>query len=83
MTTANEHELTCKQVVEMVTHYLEGALSPAERVRFDAHLVDCPFCRIYLEQMQETIGALGHLPEESIEPAALELLLERFRRSRD
>jgi anti-sigma factor RsiW len=83
MATANDRELTCQHMVEMVTDYLEGALSPAERARFDAHLVDCPFCQIYLEQMQETIRVLGHLPAESIEPAALEMLLEQFRRSRD
>lgn len=73
-------ELTCKELVELVTDYLEGALPPAERVRFDEHLSTCPFCTTYLDQMRETIRTLGHLPEEEISPEALEVLLQAFRR---
>ncbi len=73
-------ELTCKQVVELVTAYLEGALSTEDRRRFDEHLAGCPFCTIYLEQMRETISALGHLPEASISPDALSELRKAFRR---
>jgi anti-sigma factor RsiW len=76
-TSAND--LTCKELVELVTDYLEGALSPDDRKRFDAHLSGCPYCRIYLAQMGQTIRILGQLPEESISPQALEELLERFR----
>ena len=35
------HELTCHEVVEVVTHYLDGALDPGDRARFDEHLRDC------------------------------------------
>ncbi len=73
-------ELTCKQVVELVTAYLEGALSTEDRRRFDEHLAGCPFCTIYLEQMRETISALGHLPEASISADALSELRKAFRR---
>ena len=73
-------ELTCKQVVELVTAYLEDALSMEDRRRFDEHLAGCPFCTIYLEQMRETISALGHLPETSISPDALSELRKAFRR---
>jgi predicted anti-sigma-YlaC factor YlaD len=73
------NDLNCKDLVELVTNYLEGALSPADRMRFDEHLSGCPYCRIYLDQMRQTIRALGHLPDESISPQALESLLERFR----
>ncbi len=73
-------ELTCRQVVELVTAYLEGALSTEDRRRFDEHLAGCPFCTIYLEQMRETISALGHLPEASISPDALSELRKAFRR---
>jgi anti-sigma factor RsiW len=81
MAEANEAELTCKEVVELVTDYLEGALSASERRQFDEHLAGCPFCQIYLDQMRDTVRALGHLPEESIPPHALDLLLDHFRRS--
>jgi anti-sigma factor RsiW len=79
MTTPNAQHLTCKELVELVTDYLEGALSPSDRARFDEHLTDCPYCQIYLEQMRQTIRALGHLPEEAIPPKVLEELLAHFR----
>jgi anti-sigma factor RsiW len=75
-------QLTCKELVELVTDYLEGALSTADRARFDEHLATCPYCQIYLEQMRQTIRTVGHLPEEAIPPKALEALLDRFRRWR-
>ena len=78
MATPVQH-LTCKELVELITDYLEGALSPSDRRRFDEHLTTCPYCRIYLEQMRQTIHTMGHLPEEAIPPAALETLLARFR----
>lgn len=76
-------ELTCKELVELVTDYFEDALPAAERDRFDLHLADCPFCRIYLEQMRSTIRALGHLSEETVSPEAMNALLEAFRRGHD
>jgi anti-sigma factor RsiW len=79
MATPDVQQLTCKELVELVTDYWEGALSPADRARFDEHLATCPYCRIYVEQMRQTIRALGHLPEETIPPEALEALLAHFR----
>jgi anti-sigma factor RsiW len=79
METPDAGQLTCKELVELVTDYLEGALPPSDRSRFDEHLTTCPYCRIYLDQMRQTIRALGHLPEEAIAPEALEALLARFR----
>ena len=76
--TAGQH-MTCKELVELVTDYLEGALPDADRVRFDEHLVGCPFCRTYLDQMRQTIRTLGRLPEEAIAPEALAELLARFK----
>jgi predicted anti-sigma-YlaC factor YlaD len=79
MQTPESQPLTCKQLVELVTDYLEGALAPSDRSRFDEHLAGCPYCRIYLDQMRQTIRVLGHLPEEAIPPEALDALLARFR----
>lgn len=75
-------ELTCKELVELVTDYLDGAMSADEQRRFDDHLASCPFCGIYLDQMRQTIRTLGRLPEESVSPAALNALLAHFRRWR-
>jgi predicted anti-sigma-YlaC factor YlaD len=79
MPTPDGHDLTCQELVELVTDYLEGALSLTDRRRVDEHLAGCPYCTIYLDQMRQTIRTLGHLPEESISPEILQTLLARFR----
>lgn len=73
-------EMNCKELVEIITGYLEGALSPADRARFEEHLAVCPGCQTYLDQMRQTIRALGRLTEESIPPQARQELLRVFRR---
>jgi predicted anti-sigma-YlaC factor YlaD len=72
-------ELTCKELVELVTEYFEGALPIEERIRLEEHLVMCSWCRTYLEQMRETIATTGTLREEDIEPEVRERLLDAFR----
>ena len=82
MATPSSQDLTCQELVELVTDYLEERLATADRERFDAHLATCPFCTTYLDQMRQTIRALGHLPRESIPSEELEQLLGHFRRWR-
>ena len=72
-------ELSCQELVELVTDYLEGALPATERARFEAHLRGCRGCTAYFEQMQRTIGLLGRLTEDTITPEAKQELLQRFR----
>jgi anti-sigma factor RsiW len=55
--------LSCRQVVELITDYLEDALEPAARADFDAHIAACDGCPIYLEQMRATIALLRSLGE--------------------
>lgn len=71
--------LSCKELVELVTDYLEQALPDPERSRFEAHLAECEGCRTYLDQMRKTIGALGTLTEEAIPAEERQRLLELFR----
>jgi anti-sigma factor RsiW len=71
--------LACREVVELVTDYFEGALSRRDRRRFEAHIAACDGCTAYLEQMRLTIEALGHVPEGSISPSAREELVGAFR----
>ena len=71
-------DLTCQELVELVTDYLEQTLAPAERARFEEHLAGCPGCQIYLGQMRQTLTLLGTLSEDSIEPAARDQLLRTF-----
>jgi anti-sigma factor RsiW len=73
------NDLPCQELVELVTDYLENRLPVGTRVRFEAHLAQCSACRVYLEQMRQTIRALGRLPTESIEPGARDRLLDVFR----
>ena len=75
----NLPEMPCKELVEVVTDYLENRLSPADRIRFEAHLAQCEACRMYLDQFRQTIRALGRLPEESLSPEARTALLAAFR----
>jgi anti-sigma factor RsiW len=76
---AEIEQLSCRELVELVTDYLEDALSSEERARFEAHIGLCNGCRVYLEQMRQTIELLGHLPEEALSPDAERELLAAFR----
>lgn len=76
-------EMRCNELVEVITEYLESTLPAEDRARFDRHLAKCDGCRAYLDQMRETIRALGHLPPESLSPEAERALLEAFRGWRD
>jgi anti-sigma factor RsiW len=71
--------MICRELVELVTDYLEGALPEEERVRFEEHLSACDGCTAYLEQMRQTIRLTGMLSEEDVPPEARERLLEAFR----
>jgi predicted anti-sigma-YlaC factor YlaD len=71
-------ELTCQELVELVTDYLEDALEPVERARFEAHLADCSGCRAYLAQMRTTLELVGATAELDTRPEVT-ALLERFR----
>ncbi len=71
--------MTCQELVELVTDYLEDALSEDVRSRFEQHLAVCPGCIDYVDQIRETIKATGRLSEDSLEPAVREDLLHLFR----
>jgi len=70
--------LSCQEFVELVTEYIEGAMAPDERVRFDAHLAVCDPCTTYLEQMEHTIRAIGRLTPDDLSPEAESVLLAAF-----
>jgi anti-sigma factor RsiW len=71
--------MTCKEMVELVTLYLEGALPPEERALFERHMGLCHGCEAYIEQMRQTIYLAGRINAESI-PDHVEIdLLNAFR----
>jgi anti-sigma factor RsiW len=74
-----DRELACRDVVELVTAYLEHSLAPEDRERFEEHLVFCDGCSTYLDQMRETITATGRLGPVSLPSELEQRLLEAFR----
>lgn len=79
LNSLNDNEMSCQELVELVTEYFEGTLPPAERERFEAHLGGCSGCTNYLQQMRQTIQVLGKLTEETIAPQTQAELLQIFR----
>jgi anti-sigma factor RsiW len=71
--------LACRELVELVTDYLEGALSPADRARFEAHIASCDACTTYVRQMRDVLTVVGELTTESLSADAEQELLAAFR----
>jgi anti-sigma factor RsiW len=74
--------LVCRQIVELVTEYLDGSLPRSRRRRFEAHLAGCPHCAQYLAQMRTTIRLTGRLAEDDLTPEMEDDLTEVYRRWR-
>ncbi len=72
-------ELSCQELVELVTNYLEGSLSPEEVERFERHLSTCPGCVTYVAQIRETVLLSGRLTQDSLDPKLRDALLAAFR----
>ena len=70
--------LTCRELVELVTDYLEGALSREDRARFDEHLASCEGCTAHLDQMRRTLKLVGRLTEGAVSAEARDALLGAF-----
>jgi anti-sigma factor RsiW len=76
----HDHEaLVCREFVELVTDYLEGALPESERARFEAHLAECDGCAGYLEDMRRMVVSMSELPEPPVDPTTHNALLRAFR----
>lgn len=74
-----DQEMTCKELVELVTEYLEGTLPEEARQQMESHLAGCEGCTHYLEQMRQTIFLTGQLREEDLTRQQRDDLLELFR----
>jgi anti-sigma factor RsiW len=73
-----QKKLTCRELVELVTEYLDGTLSRRDRARFEAHLGACMNCTHYVEQFRETVRLTGTLHESDVSPDAAGALLAQF-----
>jgi hypothetical protein len=74
-----DRELACQDIVDLVTAYLDHALAPGDRERFEEHLVFCDGCSTYLEQMRTTVAATGRVELAALPAELEERLLEAFR----
>jgi anti-sigma factor RsiW len=72
-------ELTCREIVELVTEYLEGTMDAGLRAAFEAHLAKCDGCTHYLEQIEATIRLAGAIEPEALSPEFQAGLLHAFR----
>ena len=82
MLSLRRRDIVCEQAVELVTDYLEGALSRRDRRRFEAHLRVCPNCAAYLEQIRQTIQLAGAIEPEDLSAEARQDLTDLYRRWR-
>ncbi len=82
MLSLRRRDIVCQEAVELVTDYLEGALSRRNRRRFEAHLRACPNCAAYLEQIRMTIALTGTVDPEDLSPEAKTELTELYQRWR-
>jgi len=72
--------MTCRELVQLVTDYLDDALSGQDRARFESHLRGCQSCLAHLAQLRRTLGVLGTLREDDVPLEAQTALLAAFRR---
>jgi anti-sigma factor RsiW len=72
-------EMPCQELVEVVSDYLDGVLPEADRLRFEAHLDECPACVDYVEQMRRTIATIGRLDPGALSGETRDALLNAFR----
>jgi anti-sigma factor RsiW len=73
-------DIVCREAVALVTDYLEGALSRADRARFEAHLRDCEHCSEYLHQIRTTIQVVGRVEPETLDLEVRNELIGLYRR---
>ena len=71
--------LTCQQMVELVTEYLDGVMEPRRRARFEEHLAGCGGCTAYLAQFRTTVAVVGRLDVDDVPAPVMDELLSAFR----
>jgi anti-sigma factor RsiW len=83
MSQRNDDDLTCRELVEVITDYLDGAMSSRDRARFERHLAECSGCTAVVAQFRTTIEATGRLTEDQVSEQQREAMRDVFRRWRE
>ena len=76
----SSQSMVCRQAVELVTDYLEGTLSQAQRRRFEAHIARCPDCPEYLAQIRAVIALAGSVTPDDLTPRMRDEFTSLYRR---
>jgi predicted anti-sigma-YlaC factor YlaD len=79
---ADGTEISCQELVEVVTDYIEGRMSAGDAAVFEAHLELCDGCRFYVEQVRTTIATVGRIEEADVPPQLRDTVLAAFRNRR-
>ena len=74
--------ISCREVVEIVTEYLDGALAPPDLARLEEHLAACEPCRLYVDQIRATARVAAAAEAELEQHPDREALLATFREFR-
>jgi len=82
MLIRRRRSVVCRQAVELMSDYLEGALSERDRRRLEAHLADCPHCTEYLAQLRVAIDTMGRVEPDELPEAMVDDLVALYRRWR-
>jgi anti-sigma factor RsiW len=73
------NDMACRELVELVTEFLEDALAPEERARIEEHMARCDGCLAHLAQVRATLRVAGAPAEEDLPPETEEALVGLFR----
>lgn len=74
----NRDDVQCREVVDVLTDYLEGAMPPEQRAALEQHLLTCEGCTNYVEQLRMSIALTGRLQEEDVPPQVMDRILNMF-----
>jgi anti-sigma factor RsiW len=73
-------DLACRELVELITDFIEGALPPDDMAVVEAHLAECDGCDRYLAQMRATMRVLGTAAVVTLPDEAVDSLMAAFAR---
>ena len=74
-----ERHVSCQEIVELVTDFLEHALDSETAAAFEEHINFCDGCDWYLDQLRSTISTVGRIREEDVPPETRDKLVAAFR----
>jgi anti-sigma factor RsiW len=71
--------ITCEELVELATEYLEGSLPPETVELLERHLDECEGCESHIDQVRATIAVITASGSEPVPAETRDALLAAFR----